>query len=128
MVLEIDGEMLSELLEIARVNHPREVLFLLRGEVFKERDLIRLSAKEYLVPPLWIRGYGYSSFSLSMLPFDASIIATIHSHPSGCLKPSIQDLNKFIGKVVVIMAYPYIDLSNVAAYDKSGSRIRVIEV
>lgn len=127
-VLALKRELLSELLEIARVNHPREVVFLLRGEVIKVGESIRLLAKEYLVPPLWVRGYGYSSFNLSMLPFDESILATIHSHPSGSLKPSIQDLNSFVGRVIAIIAYPYISLSSVAAYDKNGSRIRVIEV
>ena len=46
---------------------------------------------------------GSSHFNPYFLPIDFSIIGTVHSHPSGVLKPSIADLNHGYGKIMLIM-------------------------
>jgi len=58
-----------------------------------------------------------------MLPIDLSIIGTAHSHPSGVLKPSITDLNKFYGRIMIIAAYPYRTEKDLAVFDGEGKRI-----
>lgn len=75
-----------------------------------------------LVPPLANYGYGFASFSPHMLPFDPSIIGSAHSHPSGSLKPSVEDLNLAYGAILLVLAYPYTK-DRVAAYDRRGYRL-----
>jgi proteasome lid subunit RPN8/RPN11 len=53
------------------------------------------------------------------LPFDLSYIGTIHSHPGGSNKPSLEDLNHFFGLVSVIICHPY-EVQNIAAFDRNG--------
>jgi proteasome lid subunit RPN8/RPN11 len=58
-----------------------------------------------------------------MLPMDFSIIGTVHSHPSGSLIPSPVDLNNSMGRVIVIVGFPYDGEENVAAYNRDGKRL-----
>ena len=109
---------LETLIEAARNAHPRETLFLLRGKLRKGEAAV----EELLVPPLANYGYGFASFSPYMLPFDPSIIGSAHSHPSGSLKPSVEDLNLAYGAILVILAYPYAK-DRVAAYGRRGYRL-----
>lgn len=94
---------INSILSYARACHPREGILLLRGKV--KGDVVRVDDVE--IPPLSIRGEGFSSFPAHMLPMDFSIIGVAHSHPSGSLQPSIEDLNHFYGRIMVIAAYPY---------------------
>jgi len=54
---------------------------------------------------------------------DFSIIGTAHSHPSGSLKPSVEDQNHSIGKIIVIVAFPYQGKESVAVYNREGEKI-----
>ncbi len=120
----IDKELLEELLEGARLTHPREVILLLRGKKVRVQDAIKIFLESYLVPPLPIHGRGFASYRLSMLPFYPDIVGTFHSHPSGCPKPSIVDLNNFIGLFVAIAIYPYKSINDIFAYDKNANPIQ----
>jgi proteasome lid subunit RPN8/RPN11 len=113
-------EMLEGLFCMAKDNHPREIFLLLRGRVSKGSTYV-----DELVFPLGATfGLGFSSFRPHNLPLDPSIIGSLHSHPSGSPKPSIQDMHNVFGLVMVILAYPY-NLSSTSAYDKSGKPLRV---
>ena len=125
-IIFLDGDLLQELLESAKLIHPREVVYLLRGEILDKAERRELNVRDYLIPPLPIHGLTLASFRLSMLPPDPSIIGTIHSHPNGSLTPSQADLNNFLGKFVAIMAYPYDSTENLIAYDIKGERVRII--
>jgi len=92
---------------------------LLKGREDKNRLLI----DEVVLPPLSTRGTSFSSFPLHMLPIDFSIIGTAHSHPSGFLKPSIQDLNEFYGKIMVITSYPYNSEKELAIFARDGTHV-----
>jgi len=107
-------------LEYARTCHPREGVLLLRGRVDEGRVLV----EEVEVPPFSVHGLGFSSFPLHMLPIDFSIVGTAHSHPSGILRPSITDLNRFYGRIMVIVAYPYASERHIAVFDRKGNLIR----
>ena len=113
-------ELIEGVLELAKGNHPREVFLLLRGEVNKHL----VSIKEFIVPMNTTFGMGFSCFSPINLPVDFTILGSLHSHPSGSTNPSIEDLHNFFGLIMVIIAYPY-DTSSIAAYDKSGERLKV---
>jgi len=115
----IPKEILAMVLESARTLHPKETIFLLRGK--KSKSSVNIS--ELLIPPAATYGRGFSSFPLHMLPIDFSIVGTIHSHPSGSLTPSAGDLNNSMGKVIIIVAFPFQGEENVAAYNRDGKRL-----
>lgn len=117
-MVSISREALGVILENAKVLHPREAILLLRGEVDREAILI----SEVLVPPMARYGRGFASFPVHMMPIDFSIIGTAHSHPSGNLKPSIEDLNRSLGRIIMIVAFPYLGEGNVAVYNRAGKR------
>jgi proteasome lid subunit RPN8/RPN11 len=108
------------ILEYAAACHPKEGILLLRGKADKKR----ITVKEVEIPPLSIHGLGFSSFQPYMLPIDFSIIGTAHSHPSGVLKPSITDMNKFYGKIMIIAAYPYRTERDLAIFDGEGNLLK----
>jgi len=120
--IRFPADILEGLLNYAEYIHPKEAFLLLRGKILKEGEI---EVKEFVVPPFAVQGEGFSSFSPWFLPFDPSILGTIHSHPSGSLKPSEVDLNHFYGRVMVIVAYPYRSEVDIAAYNKEGERIPV---
>ena len=116
----VKRSVIRSILEYASACHPKEGVLLLRGKVDGERIWI----EEVELPPLSVHGVGFSSFRADMLPIDLSIIGTAHSHPSGVLRPSITDLNKFYGRVMIIAAYPYRTEKDLAVFDGEGRRIR----
>ena len=115
----VKRSVIRSILEYASACHPKEGVLLLRGKVDRKGIWI----EEVELPPLSIHGVGFSSFRADMLPIDLSIIGTAHSHPSGALKPSITDLNKFYGRVMIIAAYPYRTEKDLAVFDGEGKRI-----
>lgn len=119
VVVYIDFEVLNEILEIAKYNHPKEVILLLRGHLKKNE----IHITDYLVPPFATSGKGFSHFNPYFLPMDFNIIGTAHSHPSGVLKPSIADLNHGYGKIMLIMGHPYISKRNVAIFSYRGEKL-----
>jgi len=110
----------ESILSYAKALHPREGVLLLRGKVDKDRIVI----KEVVIPPLAAHGRGFSNFPLHMLPNDFSVMGTAHSHPSGVLKSSIEDLNHFYGRIMIIAAYPYDSERQISVLDKDGNAER----
>jgi proteasome lid subunit RPN8/RPN11 len=99
--------------------YPREGILLLRGKAEKDEILIN----DVLIPPLATHGRGFSSFPSIMLPMDLSLMGISHSHPSGSLQPSNQDLNHFYGRIMVITAYPFQSYSDIGAFNSQGDRL-----
>ncbi|RLI21324.1 peptidase [Candidatus Bathyarchaeota archaeon] len=120
MKVRIGEKLLEAILENARLMHPKEILFMLRGE--KKKDCMVIY--DIIIPPFATYGHGFATFSLSTLPIDFSIVGTAHSHPSGNLSPSIGDLNHAIGKIIMIVGYPYTK-QNVVVYDREGNKIEL---
>jgi len=115
----IKRAVIESVLSYAQVLHPREAILLLKGKVDKHRILVN----DTWIPPLATHGNTFSTFPLHMLPMDFSIIGVAHSHPSGVPYPSITDLNKFYGRIMVIVAYPYQSEENMAVFDHEGNRL-----
>jgi proteasome lid subunit RPN8/RPN11 len=120
-IVQVNRSVIDSLLSYASFSHPKEVILLLKGK--KRKDFIVVD--EVAIPPLFIRGKSFSSFPLHMLPIDFSIVGTAHSHPSGVLAPSLADLNNFYGRLMVITAFPYCSIQNVAAFDRDGKPTRL---
>jgi proteasome lid subunit RPN8/RPN11 len=117
----VPKEIVAIVLESARALYPKETIFLLRGKANKNT----LNITELIIPPAATYGRGFSAFPMQTLPIDFSIIGAVHSHPSGNLAPSPEDLNRSFGKVIVIVAFPYQSAESVAAYNRDGKRLNL---
>jgi proteasome lid subunit RPN8/RPN11 len=115
----VPKEIFEMVFESARRVHPRETIFLLRGK--KKGNSWNIT--ELVIPPAATRGLGFSGFPMHMLPMDFSIVGSVHSHPSGNISPSVEDLNRSLGKVIVIVGFPYRGSENVAVYNRDGKRL-----
>jgi proteasome lid subunit RPN8/RPN11 len=100
--------------------HPRESILLLKGKVSKHK----LVVTDVQIPPLATHGSSFSAFPLSRLPIDFSVIGVAHSHPSGVLRPSFTDLNKFYGRIMLITAHPYKSEKNIVILDRQGKPLK----
>ncbi len=113
-------EVIDSILTYSKMNHPREGILLLRGKVGRDRILV----EEVIIPPLAIHDFHASSFPLHMLPGDPGVLAVSHSHPSGVILPSTEDLNHVYGRFMVISGYPYESERDVKAFDRNGSELK----
>jgi proteasome lid subunit RPN8/RPN11 len=112
-------ELLDTIFEGAKRLYPKESILLLRGR--KTKNIILIT--DLLVPPLASYGRGFAHIPLHMMPMDFSVVGTVHSHPSGNFMPSSTDLNHFFGRVLMIVAFPFLSEKNVAIYNHSGERL-----
>ena len=112
----ISRSLLEAIFENARSVYPRETILLLRGKASRGK----IEVTDLIIPPLATHGRGFSGFPVHMLPMDFSLIGSVHSHPSGVTWPSTEDLNRSFGRVMMIVAYPFLGTENVAVYNRSG--------
>lgn len=117
--VHVEREILNAILTNAAAVHPREMILLLRGKLSKNQ----FTVTDLIVPPLATHGKGFSGFHPHMLPMDFSLIGTVHSHPSGVAKPSLQDLHHAYGRIIMIVAFPYKNEENVVVYNHSGEKL-----
>jgi proteasome lid subunit RPN8/RPN11 len=115
----IKKDLLDMILEGAKRLHPKETIVLLRGKM--NRDAVTVS--DVLIPPLATYGRGFSSFPTHMLPMDFSIVGIAHSHPSGSLEPSVEDQNLSMGRIMLIVGFPYRGKENVGVYSRKDGRL-----
>ena len=116
----IERAVIDSILSHAQILHPREAILLLKGKVDKHTIVVN----DTQIPPLATHGNTFSTFPLQTLPIDFSIVGIAHSHPTGALRPSITDLNKFYGRIMVITAYPYQSKKNIAIFDREGKTLK----
>ncbi|OLS15607.1 MAG: hypothetical protein RBG13Loki_0760 [Promethearchaeota archaeon CR_4] len=115
--LRILYQLATGLCEEAKQYHPREFVGLLRvrGGVLAE----------YLLAPKMQSSATSAIFSPHNLPTDRSVIASVHSHPTGNNSPSPADLHMFSAGTQlfhVIIGYPY-NFTSMRAYDRRGNEI-----
>ncbi len=115
----ISQRLLDAILENAREVYPREMILLLRGKAKKGR----IEITDLIIPPLATHGQGFSGFPTYMLPMDFSLMGSVHSHPSGVAKPSVVDLNRSFGRIIMIVAYPFVGKENVVVYNRLGEKL-----
>ena len=118
MEVLVESELLAEMLMFAKERHPKEAILMLRGKVNKDS----ITITDYLFPPFATTNSISASYPIHMLPIDFSIVGTIHSHPSGSLQLSAQDMNHVYGRISMVMGFPY-GLGDVAAYNKQAERL-----
>jgi proteasome lid subunit RPN8/RPN11 len=116
LVVSLSAELLDSIFESAKRLYPKETFLLLRGK--RSKGVIQVN--DLVVPPLAVYGYGFANLPFHMLPIDFSIVGTVHSHPSGNIRPSNVDLNHFFGRMLMIVGFPFKTSQNVAVYDSKG--------
>ncbi len=81
---------------------------------------------EILHLPGTTSGRRHANFHLYMLPVDLTVVGTVHSHPSGALRPSDADLRLFRswGRRHVIIGSPFA-AGAWRAYDGNGTETRL---
>jgi proteasome lid subunit RPN8/RPN11 len=110
----------ESILSYAQMFHPRESILILKGKIDKKKIVVT----DIQIPPLATHGSTFSGFPLSRLPIDFSVVGVAHSHPSGALSPSVTDLNKFYGRLMLITAYPYQSEQNIIILDRQGTLLK----
>ena len=113
----ITRDVVDGLLDYCSQLHPKEGILLVRGK--SSKNDININA--LVIPPIPVHSSRYSSFPIHMLPFDPSILGTAHSHPSGVVRPSLEDLNHYFGRVMVIIGYPYKSEKDIGIFDREGN-------
>lgn len=116
-VIIIKRELLEGILALSRDMHPKEILGLLRSH--------KRVVSEFILPPGAQTSDSSGIFYPNRIPLDPSIKGTVHSHPSGNLNPSLNDLNNIFKtqKFHFIIGYPYTSYSCVKCFDKNGIEI-----
>ena len=114
--VQFKNKVVDSLLTYFDSSHPREGILLLRGKVGKDVIIVT----DVMIPPLAIHGEGFSSFPLHTLPLDSSILGVAHSHPSGVLRPSAEDISESYGRLMVIVSYPYESDEDIGLFDSEG--------
>jgi len=116
----VERAVVDSILSYAQMFHPRESILLLKGKIDKKKIVVN----DVQIPPLATHGSTFSGFPLYTLPIDFSVIGVAHSHPSGALRPSVTDLNKFYGRIMLITAYPYQSEKNIIIFDRQGKPLK----
>ncbi len=114
----IKEEVIENIMSFAKLNHPKEFVAFLGGEV-KDNSLI--------VTHLVYQHYSSSNksaFAKINLPMVSGVVGTVHSHPGPSNQPSEEDLLFFgkMGMVHLIIKYPY-NYEDIAAYDFDGNPV-----
>jgi proteasome lid subunit RPN8/RPN11 len=120
----VERAVVDSILSYAQMFHPRESILLLKGKIDKKKIVVN----DVQIPPLATHGSRFSSFPLSRLPIDFSVVGVAHSHPSGALRPSIADLNQFYGRLMLITAYPYQSEQNMIILDREGKHLKYVVI
>jgi proteasome lid subunit RPN8/RPN11 len=118
MEVIVERGLLSEMLMFAKERHPKEAVLMLRGNGNKES----ITITDYLFPPFATTNSVSASYPIHMLPIDFSIVGTAHSHPSGSLELSTQDMNNIYGRISMLLGFPY-EIGDVAVYNKQAERL-----
>ncbi|HKM78206.1 MAG TPA: Mov34/MPN/PAD-1 family protein [Candidatus Bathyarchaeia archaeon] len=119
-LVRFEKSVADSILSSALDTYPRETILLMRGKAEGDEILIN----DLVIPPLARHGLGFSGFPNIMLPLDLKVMGVSHSHPSGTLRPSIQDLNHFYGKIMVIAAYPFQSYDDIGAFNSHGDKLQ----
>ena len=104
----------------AKSCHPNEGILILQGKHKQNTTFIN----GLVIPPFSTHGPFYSGFSGYELPFDLSYIGTVHSHPSGSTRPSLEDLHNYFGLISLIIGFPY-EYDTISSFDRNGRELQL---
>jgi len=116
-IVKVKKELLIGFLALCRAHHPKEFVGILKMDknVFTE----------FILPPGAVTSRNSGVFFPSRIPLNRDYQGTIHSHPSGSLSPSLQDLNSVFkgNRFHFIAGFPY-SLNDIKCFDKNGTELQ----
>lgn len=114
--MKIKRSLLELIMESSKDTLPNEFAAILKAK----NNIIY----EIAMVPGTVAGERSALFKLYNLPIDYSYVGTVHSHPSGIIYPSDEDLKLFsnFGKIHIIVGYPF-NLNSWRAFSKEGKEI-----
>jgi len=116
-IVKVKKELLIGFLALCRAHHPKEFVGILKMDknVFTE----------FILPPGAVTSRNSGVFFPSRIPLNRDYQGTIHSHPSGSLSPSLQDLNSVFkgNRFHFIVGFPY-SLNDIKCFDKNGTELQ----
>ncbi len=121
-ILGIARDTLQFALEASEETHPNEYMGFLRAEDARKFDLDKRGQviTDVLIIPGTESDPTSATVQSNMVPNDIRAVGSVHSHPSGALRPSQADLKTFHkGNVHIIIGAPY-GWSDWRAFDSSG--------
>lgn len=121
-ILGIAGETLEFVLNAAERTHPREYMGYLRAEPASNVGLDRDGRviTDVLVIPGTASDSSSATVNTTMKPNAPGTVGTVHSHPSGVLRPSDTDRQSFKrGHLHIIVGKPY-GWNDWKAFDSDG--------
>ena len=129
-VLGIAEETLEFVLETCADTHPNEFMGLLRADEASRLDFRDAAPgkgrviTDVLVIPGTTSGETMATLKSEMVPTNVGGIGTVHSHPSGSVRPSNEDLRTFSkkGQRHIIVANPY-DKGSWQCYSSKGEPV-----
>ncbi|MGC9517634.1 MAG: Mov34/MPN/PAD-1 family protein [Methanomicrobiales archaeon] len=115
----IDGEVIEEIINIARKSYPKEFVALLQGKI--KNNKLKIDGLIFLPGSTSEEG---AVMQIFMMPLTTDSVGSVHSHPGYNASPSTADLHFFAKKGLfhMIIAEPYTEES-IMAYDAFGNVI-----
>ncbi len=109
----------ESIVQAARNVYPNEFIALLGS---KQKNKV---VDELVILPATY-GETFSSIRMHLLPFDKSVLGSVHSHPGYSAKPSRGDLAFFkrLGKLHLIICAPF-TFEAIKAYNRNGEEIEI---
>ncbi len=106
------------IMEASKDTYPKEFGALLKAENHVIYELAIL--------PGTINGDSHTIMWMYSKPIDFTVVGSVHSHPSGVIIPSDEDLHMFSngGPVHIIVGSPF-TLNNFRAFDREGREIKI---
>lgn len=117
--IHVEGEVIDEIINIAKESHPNEFIALLEGKV-KDR-ILKITGLIFLPTDVSNESAVMQVF---MEPLSTNSIGSVHSHPGPSASPSDADLHFFSKKGLfhLIIAEPY-NRDSIRSYDSWGNLI-----
>ncbi len=115
--VKIKKDLITGFLALCKAHHPKEFVGLLKMD--------RFVFTEFILPPGAITSRNSGVFFPGRIPISRDYQGTIHSHPSGNVIPSLQDLNSVFkgNRFHFIVGFPY-SLNNIKCFDKNGTELQ----
>ena len=116
-IIKIKKDLLLGFLKLSRAHYPNEWL----GVLKMEKNVFI----DYILPTGAATNINSGIFNPGRMPVSRTYQGSIHSHPSGVIIPSLQDLNSIFRRYRYnfIVGYPY-GLNNIKCFDKNGNTLQ----
>lgn len=116
-MIRIKSATVESIIDSARNVYPNEFIALI-GDGDNDKVIDEL----VMVPSVY--GRDFSSMQMHLVPFDKSILGSVHSHPGRYNRPSKGDLMAFgsFGDIHFIISYPF-NLGSLRAFNLKGKEL-----